>query len=90
MSLPFPHIHTETCRPIQRDGHRVPLFAKLGMTEEDVVRADRKVDVTDWSLTKAITVDPHLGPRRRIERDGPLRNVDLHRRHPSDGSGARR
>jgi hypothetical protein len=45
------------------------------------MRSDRNGHVAEWCFTDAFAIQPHLGPRQRIQRKGSLRPVQRHGRH---------
>ena len=56
------------------------MFAELGIAEDDLVRANRQRQVADRRLAHALTFDPDLGPRHRVDRDRSGRPVHGDRR----------
>ena len=61
---------------LERDGYRLVLLAELRMAEHHFVRPDRDRQVADRRLADAVAVDPDLGPRRRVEIDDALRQLE--------------
>src|SRR5438552_4146986 len=59
----------------------MPLLAEVRVTEDDLVRADRHRQIPDRRLTDLLAIDPDVGPRDRVQRDGPFGEFDLDRRY---------
>src|SRR5262245_4377927 len=83
--LLLPQVHAHTNRRLERHGRGVLLFAKLGMAEQNLVRADREREVADRRFTDAVAVNPDFRPGQRVDRDAALRPIELHRRRLASG-----
>src|SRR5262245_9473505 len=83
--------HARRCR--ERHDDVVMLLSKFRVAKDDVVLADGQRHVADWRLARFLAVDPHFGPRLRVQRDAALRPLDfdwrdLARRDLDDGRRA--
>src|SRR5437016_1011392 len=63
------HVDAEPRRVAQRHDDGVPLFAELGVPEDDFVRPDRHRQVPDWRLADLVPVNPDFGPGDRVDGD---------------------
>src|SRR5215472_8352693 len=71
------HVHADADRRVERDGHRLALFAQLWMPEHHFMRTDGHSQIADRRFANVAAVDVHLGPWSGVDVDDPLRQLDV-------------
>src|SRR5262245_13106852 len=73
------HVHRTSIGILERNQRLQSPFAKLWMTEDDLVRPGRDRYVPQRCFAEARAVDQHFGPRDRVDADRCFGQIDLQR-----------